>query len=160
MHEYYSYSYSLILKNTNIIRIRIWSKFWFRILFVFVFGPKNSTRSPLICNIDVALAQSGFFIYKKRRIKHMSHCCFWSATGPSSQGLYKISDLRQPIKKPSTWHELRNPRDCLTSFIITLNKTIKDSCSFLLLCKIFNFENHIFSMKFSHFDKKIIFSSD
>ena len=49
MHEYYSYSYSLILKKTNIIRIRIWSKIWFRILFVFVFGPKNSIRSPLFC---------------------------------------------------------------------------------------------------------------
>ena len=48
----------------------------------------------------------------------------------------------------------------LTSFIITLNKFIKDSCSFLLLCEIFNFENQIFSMKFSFFDIKIICISD
>ena len=27
VHEYYSYSYSLILEKTNIICIRIWSKF-------------------------------------------------------------------------------------------------------------------------------------
>ena len=36
-------------EKTNIIRIRIRSKFWFRIIFVFVFGPKNSIRSPLVC---------------------------------------------------------------------------------------------------------------
>ena len=58
--KYYSYSYSAKYLCTNIIRIFIrsfWtneyysnsysSKFWFRILFVFVFGPKNSIRSPL-----------------------------------------------------------------------------------------------------------------
>ena len=58
--EYYSYSYSakyyctniihICIRSfwkTNIIRIPIRSKIWFRILFVFVFGPKNSIRSPL-----------------------------------------------------------------------------------------------------------------
>ena len=35
-------------EKTNIIRIHIRSKFWFRISFVFVFGPKNSIRSPLL----------------------------------------------------------------------------------------------------------------
>ena len=46
--EYYLYSYLSKNLGPNIIRIRIWSKFWFRIIFVFVFGPKNSIRSPLV----------------------------------------------------------------------------------------------------------------
>ena len=44
-NKYYSYSYSVKILFPNNIRIR--SKFWFRIIFVFVFGPKNSIRSPL-----------------------------------------------------------------------------------------------------------------
>ena len=45
--QIFVHSYSLILKKTNIIHIHIRSKFWLRILFAFVFGPKNSIRSPL-----------------------------------------------------------------------------------------------------------------
>ena len=45
----------------------------------------------------------------------------------------------------------------LLTFISSLNKTIKDSCHFLPLCEIFHFENWIFSMKFNHFEKKIVF---
>ena len=45
------YSYSGTILNPNIIRIRIRSKFGFRIKFVF--GPKNSIRSPLVWLISV-----------------------------------------------------------------------------------------------------------
>ena len=48
----------------------------------------------------------------------------------------------------------------LTSFIITLNKTIKDFCHFLLLCEIFDLRNQVFSIEFSGFDKKIISFSE
>ena len=43
--EYYSYSYSAIIVNTNSIRIR--PNFWNRIVFEFVFGHENTIRSPL-----------------------------------------------------------------------------------------------------------------
>merc|ERR1711978_487137 len=43
----YSYSYSVDFFKPNNIRIRIRSFFGTRIIFVFVFGPQNTIRSPL-----------------------------------------------------------------------------------------------------------------
>ena len=44
-----------------------------------------------ICNIDVALAQSGFFIYKKRRTQHK----VFEVPLDLSASLYKIFELSQ-----------------------------------------------------------------
>ena len=43
-NEYHSYSYSVKILIPNIICIRIWSKFWFRILFVFIFGQNSDSE--------------------------------------------------------------------------------------------------------------------
>ena len=90
------YSYSCTILNPNIIRIcirpnicarilfvfarsektnniRIRSKFWFRILFVFVFGPKNSIRSPLV-HIQIKQFQTWL-----RSMVHWFNVNIWTA---------------------------------------------------------------------------------
>ena len=63
--RYYSYSYSVLFESSkysysysdksgtpNSIRIRIRPHFWNRIVFVFVFGPENTIRSPQVEKIQ------------------------------------------------------------------------------------------------------------
>ena len=72
------YSYSAKFLNSNSIRIR--PNFWNRIVFVFVFGPENTIRSPLLYTAESLGGQSLILTFQWELLITFSMCVFCFCT--------------------------------------------------------------------------------